>query len=156
MASLRTSRARSCRPPPASACSSAATRCPPSARPLTDYITIANLYQPCAALAPAASMSEASFYNFMALTAMNTRAANRCAASPRSGLVAGSSAAEQAADALRKLHAYGWSAEHDTMHNAHYGLGNAPICRQMYTNAFGRFSVADNVCGTSLRPPMQR
>ena len=99
---------------------------PTVGKPLIDYITIANLYQPCAALAPAASMSEASFYNYMVLTAMSTRAVNRCAALAARGLVAGSSAAEQAADALAKLHAYGWSAEHDTMHNAHYGLADAP------------------------------
>ena len=47
---------------------------PTVGKPLIDYITIANLYQPCAALAPAASMSEASFYNYMVLTAMSTRA----------------------------------------------------------------------------------
>ena len=123
---------------------------PTVGKPLIDYITIANLYQPCAALAPAASMSEASFYNYMVLTAMSTRAVNRCAALAARGLVAGSSAAEQAADALAKLHAYGWSAEHDTMHNAHYGLGNAPVVAMMYTNAFGRFSMADNLCGMSL------
>jgi hydroxybutyrate-dimer hydrolase len=95
-------------------------------------------------------MSEDSFYNYMVKTAMTTRAANRCAALAARGLVAGSSTAEQAADALAKLHAYGWSAEHDTMHNAHYGLGNAPVVGMMYTNAFGRFSVADNLCGMSL------
>src|SRR5262249_14372461 len=109
-----------------------------------------NLYQPCAALAPAASMSEDSFYNYMVQKAMTTRAANRCAALAARGLVAGSSTAEQATDALAKLRASGWSAEHDTMHNAHYGLGNAPIIGMMYANAFGRFSVADNLCGMSL------
>ena len=123
---------------------------PTVGKPLIDYITIANLYQPCAALAPAASMSEDSFYNYMVKKAMTTRAANRCAALAARGLVAGSSTAEQAADALAKLHACGWSAEHDTMHNAHYGFGNAPVVGMMYTNAFGRISVADNLCGMSL------
>jgi hydroxybutyrate-dimer hydrolase len=123
---------------------------PTVGKPLIDYLTIANLYQPCAALAPAASMSEVSFYNYMVLTTMTTRAAIRCAALAARGLVAGSSTAEQAADALAKLRAYGWSAEHDTMHNAHYGLGNPPVVGMMYTNALGRFSVADNLCGMSL------
>jgi hydroxybutyrate-dimer hydrolase len=35
------------------------------------------------------------------------------------------------------------------MHNAHYALGNAVIISMMYTNAYGRFSVADNLCGMS-------
>ncbi len=119
-------------------------------KPLIDYITFANLYQPCAALAPSATMSEASVYNYMTLTAMNARAANRCAALAAKGMLSGSSTAEQAADALARLRAYGYTADNDTMHNAHYGLGNAPIVSMMYTNAFGRFSVADNLCGMSL------
>ena len=125
---------------------------PTVGKPLIDYLTIANLYQPCAALAPAARMSENSFYNFYNFVRpkLTPRAANRCAALAARGLVAGSGTDEQATDALAKLRAYGWSAEHDTMHNAHYGLGNAPIVGMMYTNAFGRFSVADNLCGMSL------
>jgi hydroxybutyrate-dimer hydrolase len=35
------------------------------------------------------------------------------------------------------------------MHNAHYALGNAVIISMMYTNAYGRFSVIDNICGMS-------
>jgi hydroxybutyrate-dimer hydrolase len=35
------------------------------------------------------------------------------------------------------------------MHNAHYALGNATIISMMYANAYGRFSVVDNVCGMS-------
>lgn len=117
--------------------------------PLIDYITYGNIYQPCAALAPSVTMTEASFYNYMTLTAMNTRAQNRCTALAEKGLVAGGSLTEWANDALAKLRAHGWSAEHDTMHNAHYGLGNSPIVAMMYTNAFGRSSMADNLCGMS-------
>lgn len=127
----------------------AGTSIPVMGRPLIDYFTVANLYQPCAALAPAAAMTEVSVYNYMTLTAMNERAANRCAALADKGLVSGSSTAEQAADALQKLRDYGFSADNDTMHNAHYGLGNAAIIGMMYTNALGRFSVADNLCGMS-------
>jgi hydroxybutyrate-dimer hydrolase len=118
-------------------------------KPLVDYFTFENLYQPCAALAPTATMTETSVYNYMTLTAMNGRAANRCAALAANGLVAGATTGEQAADALAKLRNYGWTADNDTMHNAHYGLGNAPIIGMMYTNAFGRFSVIDNLCGMS-------
>lgn len=116
---------------------------------LIDYFTVANLYQPCAALAPSAAMSEASFFNYMTLASMNDRAANRCAALAARGLVGGSDRNAQAEDALAKLRAYGWTAEHDRMHNAHYGLGNAAIIGMMYTNALGRFSVLDNLCGMS-------
>ena len=74
-------------------------------KPLIDVFTFANIYQPCAALAPAATMTEPSVYNYMTLTGMNARATNRCAALAAKGLVTGASTAEQAADALAKLRA---------------------------------------------------
>lgn len=118
-------------------------------KPLMDYFTIANLYQPCAALADTAALSEVSVYNYIGLTAQTTTATNRCTQLAAKGLVAGATTADRAADALSKLRAAGWTAEHDSMHNAHYALGNAVIISMMYTNAYGRFSVADNLCGMS-------
>ena len=119
-------------------------------RSLADYFTYANLYQPCAALAAPAVMSEVSVFNYMSLTGMNPRAINRCTALAAKGLVTGATTAEQATDALARLHAYGWTADNDQMHNAHYALGNAVIISTMYANAYGRFSVTDNLCGMSL------
>lgn len=117
---------------------------------LADYFTLANLYQPCAALATSAAMAEVSVFNYMSLTGMNPRASNRCAALAAKGLVAGATTADQSADALAKLHANGWTADNDQMHNAMYALGNAPIIAAMYSNAYGRFAVTDNLCGVSL------
>jgi hydroxybutyrate-dimer hydrolase len=119
-------------------------------KPLIDYFTVANLYQPCAALAPAALMAETSTFNFIPASLMTARATNRCAALAARGLVTGATTADQATDALARLRAYGWSTANDQMHNAHYGLGNAVIISSMYVNAYGRFSVADNVCGMSF------
>jgi hydroxybutyrate-dimer hydrolase len=121
-------------------------------RPLLDYFTFANLYQPCAALAPDGALTEASVYNYMGLTGMSPRAENRCTALADKGLLAGATTAERATDALQKLRAYGFSSELDTMHNAHFGLGNAAIISMMYSNALGRFSVTDNLCGMSAAP----
>jgi len=118
-------------------------------RALIDYFTVGNIYQPCAALAPSVTMAEASFFNYMALAQLKPAAANRCAALAAKGLLGGADTAAQATEALQKLRAYGWTAEHDAMHNAHYGLGNSPIIGMMYTNALGRFSVLDNLCGMS-------
>lgn len=118
-------------------------------KPLMDYFTIANLYQPCAALATGAALSEVSVYNYLGLTAQTATATNRCTQLAAKGLVSGATTAAQATDALSKMRAAGWAAEHDTMHNAHFALGNAVIISMMYTNAYGRFSVADNVCGMS-------
>lgn len=119
-------------------------------KPIIDYFTLANLYQPCAALAPAAAIAETSTYNYMASIDMNGRAANRCAALAAKGLVSGTTTSARATDALDRLHAAGYTTFNDTMHNAHYGLGNAPIIGMMYTTGYGRFALADNVCSTSL------
>ena len=116
---------------------------------LMDYFTIANLYQPCAALAPAAALAEVSVYNYIGLTAQTTTATNRCTQLAAKGLVSGSTTAEQATDSLAKMRAAGWTSDSDTMHNAHYALGNAVIISMMYTNAYGRVSVVDNLCGMS-------
>lgn len=120
-------------------------------KPLLDYFTFANLYQPCAAQAAAAAMpGEVSIHNYMTLVAMNPRAVNRCTALRAAGLVSGDTLAAQADDALARLRAYGWTPANDRMHNAHFGLGNAVIISTMYTNAAARASVLDNLCGASI------
>jgi hydroxybutyrate-dimer hydrolase len=117
---------------------------------LADYVTYGNLLQPCAALAPAARMTELSIFNFMLITGMNPRAANRCAGLAAKGLVSGATLDEQASDALAKLQAFGWTPENNQMHNAYWALGNGPILSAMYPLAYGRFSVLDKVCDTSF------
>lgn len=119
-------------------------------KPLADYVTYANLYQPCAALASSATMAETSLFNYIPFANMTLRATNRCTALAAKGLVTGATLADQATDALARLRAYGWTSDNDTMHNAHYALGNQPILATMYPSAYGRFSVADNLCGMSL------
>lgn len=116
---------------------------------LADFTTYGNVYQPCAALAPGAAMTELTFFNFIVLGGQATRAAARCAGLAAKGLVTGSTTAEQAADALAKLRAYGWTSFNDQMHNAHYGLGNGPILSAMYPTMYGKFALTDNVCNTS-------
>ena len=116
---------------------------------LMDYFTIANLYQPCAALATTAALTEVSIYNYIGLTGQTATATNRCTQLAAKGLVTGATTAEQATAALAKLRAAGWTSDNDTMHNAHYALGNAVIISMMYTNAYGRASVVDNLCGMS-------
>jgi hydroxybutyrate-dimer hydrolase len=117
---------------------------------LADYVTWGNLYQPCAALAAGAAMTELSTFNFMVIAAMTGRATARCDGLAAKGLVSGADTAARSADALARLRAYGWTAEHDQMHNGHYGLGNGPILAAMYPVSYGRFSVTDNVCDTSF------
>ncbi len=117
---------------------------------LADYTTYGNLYQPCAALAPGAAMTETSIYNYIGLLGMTARATARCDSLAAKGLVNGADTAARALDALAKLRAYGWTPDNDTMHNAHYALGNGPILSAMYPVSYGRFPVEANVCNTSF------
>ena len=110
-------------------------------KPLIDYFTYASIYQPCAALAVSGSPGAAL------LSATNS--ANRCTALAAKGLVSGATTADQAADALAKLHAYGWEAESDALQSSHYRLA-VPAIAFTYSNTYGRFGVTDNLCGFSL------
>ncbi len=117
---------------------------------LADYTTYGNIYQPCAALAAPAAMTETSVFNYIALTGQTARATARCNSLAAKGLVTGADTAARSLDALNRLRAYGWTPDNDQMHNAHYALGNGPILSAMYPVGYGRFSVLDNVCNTSF------
>ena len=117
---------------------------------LADFTTYGNLYQPCAALAAPAAMAELTTFNFMVIAGMGARATARCNGLAAKGLLTGADTAARSLDALNRLRAYGWTADHDQMHNAHWGLGNGPILSAMYPTMYGRFAVTDNVCNTSF------
>lgn len=117
---------------------------------LADFTTYGNLYQPCAALAAGAAMTETSIFNYISLVGMTARATARCDGLAAKGLVSGADTAARSLDALSKLRAYGWTPDNDQMHNAHYALGNGPILSAMYPVSYGRFPVEANVCNTSF------
>ena len=117
---------------------------------LADFTTYGNVYQPCAALAVGAAMTEVSTFNFLVATGHTAKAVARCNGLAAKGLVTGADTAARSLDALNKLRAFGWTTDNDQMHNAHYGLGNGPILSAMYPVMYGRFPVTDNVCNTSF------
>jgi len=112
------------------------------ARPLYDYFTVGNLYQPCAALAVPTSAFAAG------LNA--ARAANRCTTLAAMGLVSGADTPARAADALQKLRSYGWEPESDILHSSHYSLGATLGVTLTYANTYGRFGVTRNLCNYSF------
>ena len=112
-------------------------------RPLYDYFTTANLFQPCAALAPAAAAGPGAALVSAAL------ATNRCASLKAKGLLTSSDTASQALEALNILHSTGWQADSDVLHASLYALAT-PAIAMTYSNTYGRFSVLDNVCGFSF------
>jgi len=117
-------------------------------KPLIDYFTYANLYQPCAALSTSASSGTGVGAAFWP-AAFTTSAQNRCAMLKAKGLIAGDTLAAQADDALAKLNQYGWQSEQNFFHQSHFRLATNAIV-VTYINSYGRFSVTDNVCGYSM------
>ena len=113
-------------------------------RPLYDYITYANLVQPCAAIAP--SNAESPFVSFV----VPSFAENRCAALAAAGMVSGSTVSERSEDAKSRLQRFGWEAESALLHASHYGFAVSPAVSVTYANAFKRADVRDNLCGYSM------
>ncbi|MDB5758510.1 MAG: D-(-)-3-hydroxybutyrate oligomer hydrolase [Burkholderia sp.] len=109
-------------------------------KPLYDYFTYANLLQPCAALAPGLPR----VFTAAAL------AANRCAALEQAGVISGATPAAQAADALAKLHDYGWEPESDILHDSHYGFEFTSLVATAYASAYARTPVSEPICGYSV------
>ncbi len=115
-------------------------------KPLIDYFTYANLYQPCAALSSRTTLGLNAFFW---PASYQSAAENRCQGLRDKGLLSADTLAEQANEALDKLHAYGWASEQDYLHQSHFRFATNAIV-MTYVNAHGRFSVADNVCGFSF------
>jgi hydroxybutyrate-dimer hydrolase len=110
-------------------------------KPLYDYTTLANLLQPCAALASPAT----NVFN----TINPVIAANRCAALKANGLVIGNTTAEQAGSAMATLVQAGWQPEGNDLQASHYSFATLPVALT-YANAYGRAGVQDNLCGYSF------
>ena len=109
-------------------------------RPLLDYFTLANLLQPCAALVSPATNA----FN----TVNTTIATARCSALKANGLITGTTSAELATSAMSQLLAAGWEPESRDLQASHYSFATLPVALT-YANAYGRFSVKDNLCGFS-------
>jgi len=112
-------------------------------KPLYDFFTYASLYQPCAALSTRAAGAP---FGAVIVPAF---AQNRCVSLAAKGLLSATTLAAQADEALDKLLAYGWEPESNVLHPSHYGLATTSIT-MTYSNAHGRFSVLDNLCGLSF------
>lgn len=97
-------------------------------KPLFDYATYAALYQPCAA-GGATGLA-------------------RCTSLAAKGLLSGASAADQQANALARLKAYGWTADADGLQGLHAGTNI--LVAVTYVYAYGKFLPNDKVCGFSF------
>jgi hydroxybutyrate-dimer hydrolase len=113
-------------------------------KPLIDFTTQANLYQPCAAISARAAGTPGAAYVVAAF------AANRCASLKAKGLLSATTTAEQAEEAMDKLLAYGWEADSVALQASHAAFEIASAVSVTFANALARASVADHLCGYSF------
>ncbi|HEX4418299.1 MAG TPA: 3-hydroxybutyrate oligomer hydrolase family protein [Kofleriaceae bacterium] len=137
---------------------------PNAGKPLIDYFTYRMLYEPCAAISPKAQAPNGvrpGWFGFgtdplgSALTQvggveLKTVATGRCQSLADKGLITGGTTDQQADAALAKLLAYGWTDPlNNALHASHYRLADMYVAFG-YVAAYGKFSVADDICGFSL------
>jgi hydroxybutyrate-dimer hydrolase len=116
---------------------------PGSGKSLVDYITLANLMQPCAALANNVANAP------LRTSIVSAPAVARCNALRAKGLIVGDNLNELATNAQSILEVAGYQPESRELHAAMYAFAT-PAIATTYTNALGRFGVQDNLCGYSF------
>jgi hydroxybutyrate-dimer hydrolase len=117
------------------------------AKPLYDYMTLAALYQGCAAgatAAPTGNMRDP----FLTATQINAR----CNGLAAKGLLTASANQQpaQSNEALQRLADAGYESETIALHASYFGLYATPAVALSYANAYSRASVKDNLCGYSF------
>ena len=120
------------------------TTLPVSGKSLIDYTTLANLYQPCAALSPQLAGSPGAAF------VIPSFASNRCTSLKNKGLLSAATTPLQADEALQKLRDYGWEPESDVLHASLAGFEVASAVSVTFANGLSRASVRDNLCGYSF------
>jgi hydroxybutyrate-dimer hydrolase len=117
-------------------------------RPLADYMTLANMLQPCAALAPAAAGAP----YLTALPAATTTAIRtaRCNSLAVAGVIAGTDVTTRAVNALALLHQNGYQTDSDLLQAPMWDSQAVPAVAVTYADAYARASVADNLCNFSF------
>ena len=121
-----------------------ATQVASSGKSLFDYVTIANLYQPCAALAPGQ-------YNTPS-PAQQVNLQHRCDGLSQKGLLTTAAGTQpgQANEAIAKLIAAGWDPDATPLQGSHYLVPATLQVALTYANSYGKFSVTDNLCNYSF------
>lgn len=113
-------------------------------KPLIDFTTHANLFQSCAAISPQLAGTPGAAFVIPAF------AANRCASLRAKGLLAATTTAAQADEALARLMAYGWEPESVPLHASLAAFEVASAVSVTFANALARASVDDHLCGYSF------
>lgn len=117
-------------------------------KPLADYTTLANMLQPCAALAPAAA--GAPYLSALPLATTTSIRTARCASLAAAGVITGADVTTQAVNALALLHQNGYQTDSDLLQAPMWDSQAVPAVAVTYANAYLKASVADNLCNFSF------
>jgi hydroxybutyrate-dimer hydrolase len=109
-------------------------------KPLMDYITLVNVFQSCASLAPA---NVTAGLNFAPSPA-------RCADLKLKGLLTATTLPDQATEAQKIINDYGILPEQNLVQPGYSFANVAQSISVSYANTYGRFSVLDNLCSFSF------
>ncbi|MEN3383881.1 MAG: hydroxybutyrate-dimer hydrolase [Hyphomicrobiales bacterium] len=109
-------------------------------KPLMDYITLVNVFQSCASLAPANATAGLNLAPSPA----------RCADLKLKGLLVATTLPDQATEAQKIINDYGILPEQNLVQPGYSFASVAQSISVTYANAYGRFSVLDNLCGFSF------
>jgi hydroxybutyrate-dimer hydrolase len=109
-------------------------------RPLMDYITLVNVFQGCADLAPANATAPLNL----------APSAARCASLHAKGLLTSTVLADQATEAQKVINDFGILREQNLVQPGYWFANVSQSISVTYANAYGRFSVLDNLCNYSL------
>jgi len=109
-------------------------------RPLMNYITLVNVFQGCADLAPANAAAPLNLAG----------SAARCADLHTKGLLASTTLSDQATEAQKVINDFGILPEQNLVQPGYWFANVSQSISVTYANTYGRFSVLDNLCAYSL------
>jgi hydroxybutyrate-dimer hydrolase len=108
-----------------------------------DTSALLNLYEPCASLTMQNAKAPLN-------TVPQALREARCASLARKGLLKSTTLEAQAVESQRIINQYGILEDANLVLPSHYTLSVAQGIAVTYANSYGRFSVADNLCGYSF------
>jgi hydroxybutyrate-dimer hydrolase len=109
-------------------------------RPLIDYSTLVNVFQGCASALPA----------YVTAPLNLAPSAARCASLKAKGLLTSTTTADQAAEAQAIINKFGILPEQNLVQPGYWFAYVPQSISMTYANAYGRFSVLDNLCNYSF------
>src|SRR5262245_9171683 len=105
-------------------------------RPLIDYTTLVNVFQGCASAAPANAVAPLNL----------AKSTARCASLHDKGLLTSTTTDDQASEAQAIINKFGILPEQNLVQPGYWFAYVPQSISMTYANAYGRFSVLDNLC----------